>query len=196
MASAKHTDQGGSTSQTGGARSPGILRLMPTLLPLSLVVMALVLPSFMFSRDQGAAQPGLGPASWPGAMLLGMAFFAALWVLRDIWVLAAAGRKPSLSMPAEDSHYHFGKAIAGLTMILVYGWVLPVVGFALATSVFITVWCLFAGLRKLTVVLPVAGIGTIALLWLFMGLALMPLPRGAGSFGDFSIWLLRLTGIY
>ncbi|MBE0411998.1 tripartite tricarboxylate transporter TctB family protein [Yoonia sp.] len=183
-------------SQARGIIPPGLVRLAPTLLPLMLFIMAFVLPDHMFSREQSTTRIGLGPASWPNAMLLGLAFFAALWVLRDIWALGAEYRKPSLSMPVEDSHYHFGKAIVGLVMILAYGWMLPVIGFALDTALFITIWCLFAGLRKLTVVLPVALIGTIALLWLFMGLALMPLPRGVGGFGDFSIWLLRATGIY
>lgn len=196
MASANQKDQSGRTSRSGGLIPPGLWRLMPTVLPVSLVVLALVLPDFMFSREQSITQAGLGPASWPGTMLQGVAFFAALWILRDFWVLSAAGRKPSLSIPVEDSHYHFGKALVGLAMILVYGWLLPVLGFALATASFITLWCLFAGLRRLRVVLPVALIGTVALLWLFIGLALMPLPRGTGVFGDFSIWLLRTTGIY
>ena len=196
MASAKPNKDIGQMPRAGRGIPPGYLRLLPTLIPLGLLVLALVLPAHMFQSDQTASRIGLGPAAWPRAMLLGMALFSALWIARDIWVLSAAGRKSTLSIPVEDTHYHFGKAIIGLIMIVAYGWMLPKIGFATATATFILVWCLFGGLRNVFVVVPVTLIGTIALLWLFMGLALMPLPRGAGVFDNFSIWLLRASGIY
>lgn len=196
MASAHSHDRTGQTPRTGREPSSGLKRILPTLLPLALLIAALILPSQMFQGDQTASTIGLGPGAWPGAMLLGLAFFAVLWIARDLWVLSAAGRAPSLSFPVEDDHYHFGKAIIGLVLIVAYGWLLPVLGFAIATASFIAIWCLFGGLRNLLVIVPVTLIGTIALLWLFMGLALMPLPRGIGSFDNFSIWLLRATGIY
>ena len=174
-----------------------MIRLMPTLIPTGLLIMALILPGYMFKSDQTASSAiGLGPAAWPSTMLLALAFFSVLWIARDIWVLARAGRSPTLRFPDDDEQYHFGKALVGLVMIVAYGWLLPRLGFAVATTVFIAVWCLFSGLRNLLIVVPVTLIGTIALLWLFMGLSLMPLPRGAGVFGEFSIWLLRTTGIY
>ncbi|MFT7107228.1 MAG: putative tricarboxylic transport membrane protein [Yoonia sp.] len=196
MASAKPNKDIGQMPRAGGGIPPGYLRLLPTLIPLGLLLLALVLPAHMFQSDQTASRIGLGPAAWPRAMLLGMALFSALWIARDIWALSAAGRKSTLSIPVEDTHYHFGKAIIGLIMIIAYGWMLPKIGFATATATFILVWCLFGGLRNMLVVVPVTLIGTIALLWLFMGLALMPLPRGAGVFDNFSIWLLKATGIY
>lgn len=196
MASALDNDQDRQTPRTGRKTPPGSAAFLPTLVPVGLLVMALVLPGFMFESDQTASKIGLGPAAWPEAMLLGMAVFCGLWIARDIWALGSETRKPTMSVPVEDSHYHFGKAIVGLIMIIAYGWSLPIVGFAVSTSAFILIWCLFGGLRNMLIVLPVTVIGTIGLLWLFMGLALMPLPRGNGAFGDFSIWLLRTTGIY
>ena len=196
MATAPDSDPDRRTSRTGRSIPPGPAAILPTLLPAGLLLMALVLPRFMFQSDQTASKIGLGPAAWPDAMLLGMAVFCVLWIVRDVWALGATNQKPTLSIPIEDGHYDFGKAIVGLIMIISYGWSLPILGFAVSTSVFIMIWCLFGGLRNLLVVIPVTMIGTIALLWLFMGLALMPLPRGFGPFDDFSIWLLRATGIY
>lgn len=196
MASVKNSDQHRRTPRTGGRIPPGFTLVLPTLLPVGLLVLALVLPGFMFEGDQTASRIGLGPAAWPNMMLRGMAAFCVLWIARDIWALGAASRMPTLSIPDEDDHYHFGKAIVGLLMIVAYGWMLPILGFAVSTSLFIMIWCVFGGLRNPLVVLPVALIGTISLLWLFMGLALMPLPRGQGVFDDFSIWVLRATGIY
>ncbi|HEV8033680.1 tripartite tricarboxylate transporter TctB family protein [Yoonia sp.] len=184
------------TPRTGGRLPPGLGLLLPTLLPLGLLVMAMILPGFMFESDQTASTIGLGPAAWPEAILMAMAVFCVLWIARDVWALGAAGRRPTLSFPVEDDHYHFGKALIGLLLIIAYGWSLPVFGFAVTTTIFIMIWCLFGGLRNVLVLIPVTVIGTIGLMWLFMGLALMPLPRGYGVFDNFSIWLLRATGIY
>lgn len=196
MASSPIRDESGKKPHAGGSLPPGMARLLPTALPLGLLLLAMILPGHMFESDQKSSEIGLGPAAWPRAMLLGLAVFSALWIARDVWVLGRAGRAPTLRIPREDEHYHFGKALVGLGMIVAYGWLLPIVGFAVSTAIFIATWCLFGGLRNLMVVVPVTVIGTIALLWLFMGLALMPLPRGVGVFGEFSIWLLRATGIY
>ena len=73
---------------------------------------------------------------------------------------------------------------------------LPLVGFSLATAVFIVAICLLGGLRKALVIGPVSLLGTAALLWVFVGLALMPLDRGQGIFGRFSLAVLRGLGIY
>lgn len=196
MPSSPVRDESGQEPRAGGVLPPGISRMLPTLLPLGLLVLSLILPGYMFESDQRPSAIGLGPAAWPRTMLHGLAVFSALWIVRDIWVLGRAGRGPTLRIPKDEEQYDFGKALGGLVMIVAYGWLLPVLGFAVSTTIFIATWCLFSGLRNLMIVVPVTLIATISLLWLFMGLALMPLPRGAGMFGEFSIWLLRATGIY
>jgi len=194
--SAPLPDDTGTARKAGGHPPSGLIRHLPSLVPVVLLVLALTLPGQMFQSDQRPSSIGLGPAFWPDAMLWGLAVFSALWIGRDIWALGRAGRRPTLSLPREDGPYDYRKALVGLVMIVAYGWLLPTLGFAVSTAVFIAIWCLFGGLRNLAVVVPVTLIGTLALLWLFMGLALMPLPRGVGMFDTFSIWLLRATGIY
>ncbi|WP_157973655.1 tripartite tricarboxylate transporter TctB family protein [Tropicimonas sp. IMCC34043] len=183
-------------AQVGRAQSSGLRVLLPTVLPAMLVVLGLVLPLFMFEGDQHPSKIGLGPGAWPDAILKGMSFFAALWLAREIWVLGRAGRTTTLSPPDDDLSYSYAKAIGGLVMIVAYGWLLPLTGFALTTAAFIALWCVFGGVRKPLVVIPVSLLGTYALLWVFMGLALMPLSRGVGVFNSFSIALLQLLGIY
>ena len=181
---------------SGGVAPSGLAALVPLLVPGGPLVLGLVLPSFMFQGDQTASRIGLGPAFWPGTMLAALSVLSAVWIGYEIWALRRAGRRSLMTAPREDGPYDMGKALIGLCGIIGYGWLLPILGFAIATSLFIALWCWFGGLRKPLVVLPVTLIGTIALLWLFMGLALMPLPRGSGVFDGFSIWLLRITGIY
>ena len=84
----------------------------------------------------------------------------------------------------------------GIGLILAYGWLLDVTGFAIATSVFLVIWCLYGGIRNPWLIAPVSLVGTGVLLWVFMGLALMPLSRGVGIFDDFSVWVLQTLRIY
>jgi putative tricarboxylic transport membrane protein len=81
-------------------------------------------------------------------------------------------------------------------MILAYGLLLPVIGFPVATTAFIALWCILGGVRHPLAVVPLSLVGTVVLLWVFMGLALMPLSRGQGLFDRISIAILQLLGIY
>ena len=189
-------DGRGDRIAAGDGPAAGWRRFAPILLPAVLLLLALILPGRMFSRGQSADVVGLGPAAWPGAMLLALAVLSGLWVARDLWALRRPGGQPLLTPVVEEEPYAMGKAVAGLAMIVLYGWLLSVIGFALASALFIAAWCVFGGVRNPLVLVPVTLGGTVALLWLFMGLALMPLPRGQRVFDGFSIWLLQTTGIY
>ncbi len=186
----------GRDAGSGGMAPSGLATLLVFLVPVGLLVLALILPSFMFQSDQRIAGNGLGPGFWPRTMLSALALFSAIWIIHDLWATRRRTRLPMMQPPAEDGHYHMGKALVGLVGICAYGWLLPILGFAVATCLFIALWCWFGGTRNLLVVIPITLIGTVGLLWLFMGLALMPLPRGSGVFDGVSIWLLRLVGIY
>ena len=180
----------------GQAAPRGAARLVPLLLPAVLLAAGLFLPHVMFWRALPETMTGLGPDAWPGIILDALAFFAAIWLAQEVWTLTQGRRSVTLRAPDEEEPYDFGKALVGIVLILLYGAMLRYSGFALSTAIFIAVWCIYGGVRKLTVVLPVSLIGTVVLLWLFMGLALMPLSRGQGPFDQFSIWLLRTLGIY
>ncbi len=189
----KDAQAGGDKPASAASRARALL---PTAVPAALLVAALILPGQMFQSQPSTPPIGLGPAAWPAAALAALAIFAALWIARDLWALRDPARAPTLSAPVEEEAYRYGHAVAGLALIVVYGWLLPKVGFSVATATFIAAWCWLGGLRSLRVVLPVTLIGTLTILWLFMGFALMPLPRGYGPFDAFSVWLLRAVGIY
>ena len=129
-------------------------------------------------------------------MLALLALCSAIWLFSEVWLLVRGRVSTSLATPHDEDVYHYGKALTGILLVIAFGWLLPIVGFALACAGFLLVWCLYGGLRHPAVLLLVPTIGTVALLWMFMGLALMPLSRGAGVFDRFSVWLLQLLGIY
>jgi putative tricarboxylic transport membrane protein len=96
----------------------------------------------------------------------------------------------------EAEAYSYTKAATAVCLLLAFGWLLPNVGFPIAAVLFILSWCLLGGIRNPVVLLSVSFIGMITLLWVFMGLALMPLNRGLGVFDEFTVWFLRLVRIY
>lgn len=196
MASANENRGAAGRLPSGGNHPSGLAALIPLIVPVVVHLLALILPSFMFQSNQSSSQIGFGPAFWPMVMLRILTILSAIWVGYEICALRRTACPALMTTPREDGEYDIGKALIGLVGIVAYGWLLPIIGFALATSLFIMLWCWFGNMRKPVVIVSVALIGTIALLWLFMGLALMPLPRGNGIFDGFSIFLLRITGIY
>lgn len=175
----------------------GWSRGLPLALPAVLLILAMVLPAFMFPADKSpAGGHGLGPAAWPNGILRGLVVFSAIWLALEIRGLWRRDHVPALRAPQEETNYSYPKALAGILLVILYGWCIHQVGFILTTAAFLAVWCRFGGIRSPLALVAVSLIGTYALLWMFMGLAHMPLPRGQGVFDGISIWLLQATGIY
>ena len=165
--------------------------------PASFFVAALVLPAFMLNTTRPFRGSGLGPAAWPQVMLALIAVCAAIWLVQELLALRRGRQAPGAAEAAPPGEvYSYAKALTGLAMIVAYGWLLPVIGFPIATASFIALWCVLGGVRKPVAVVPLSLVGTGVLLWVFMGLALMPLSRGQGIFDRISIAMLQLLGIY
>jgi putative tricarboxylic transport membrane protein len=187
------------TAPADRARAPWPTLAANLAAPAMLLLAGLLLPLHVFESEPALRGDGPGPGAWPSVMLAAIAVFAGVWMVQEVlaWrrghdVIDAGDALPE----PEREHYHYAKAVAGLAMILAYGWLLPVLGFAVATTVFILVWCVIGGMRNVAALVLVPVVGTVALLWLFMGLALMPLSRGRGVFDQISIAVLQTLGIY
>lgn len=163
--------------------------------PGAFLVGALALPPFMMDTARALRGTGLGPAAWPQVMLALIACGAAVWLLQEL-LAWRRGRPAIMTAASNGERYSYGKAATGLVMIVIYGILLPVIGFPLATAGFLALWCVLGGVRHLLAVTLLSLVGTAALLWMFMGLALMPLSRGQGVFDQISVAILQLLGIY
>jgi putative tricarboxylic transport membrane protein len=141
---------------------------------------------------------GLGPTAWPEFMLTLIAVLSVVWIIREVitWRISLRNQLAAEPVESAEADYDYRKAVIGMVLVIGYGWALPLVGFTLATAVFIAAICLLGGLRRALIIVPVSVVGTAVLLWVFMGLALMPLDRGEGAFGRFSLAVLRGLGIY
>lgn len=171
---------------------------------------ALVLGHLIVDNPQmveGMARGLASPLTWPKLMLAGAGLCAVGWAIEEGWKAFHALPPPP---DAEAEAIEFGDVgfeeqdklpptlpiVLGLALALAYAFVIPRVGFTLATVAFLLLWFVLGGVRKPAQVVGVTLIGTLVVLYVFVKLALMPLDKGAGAFGEFTIALFRLLGIY
>jgi putative tricarboxylic transport membrane protein len=155
---------------------------------------------------RGMARGLATPLTWPTWMLGCMGLCAIGWAIEEGWKAFHLSQEPS----AQEEALEFGDVgfekeaaappllpiVLGLALALAYAFAIPWLGFTVSTVVFLLAWFLIGGVRKPGQLLGVTLIGTAILLYVFVKLALMPLDKGAGAFGEFTISLFRLMGIY
>lgn len=181
--------------------------------PIAFLVGALVLWNHIVQDpDMLDGMPGLvGPAGWPRFMLIGIGICALIWLLIELrasmlhlkedpishgGVLEeAAAAAPATAAPDEHA-YNKRRAAVGLALVILYGLAIPQIGFLLSTLAYIALWCLFGGVRRPSIVVPVTLLGTLAILYMFVMLAQMPLDRGHGVFDELTVYMYRALGIY
>ncbi|HSF06054.1 MAG TPA: tripartite tricarboxylate transporter TctB family protein [Methylomirabilota bacterium] len=166
-------------------------RLAPALAPLAGLVLALGLLAATRGLDDLAREGQLGPGFWPRLVLVGLATVCALRVVvawRGAWAHRVAD--PDAAPLAR------GRLAIAVGLILLYVIAVPVLGFPLATAGFIAAFMIVAGARQARGVAAAAVGGTIGLLYLFVRVVYLPLPKGAGPLEAVTLSLYRLLGIF
>ena len=180
-------------------RLAGARSWRPLLAPLAFLLAAALLLNFITDRPEEAAAMArgiAGPTTWPRLMLFGVMLFAAGWaVQRAVWITSRSSRLRSGPV-GDGASKPQGRVWIGIALILAYGFLLPVLGFPLATLLYLVLWLLLGGVRSPLQIVLIGGLGTTVLLYLFVKLALMPLDRGAGAIGEMTIGLYRLLHIF
>ena len=158
---------------------------------------ALALTRFITDRPEEAAAMArgiAGPTTWPTVMLYAVALFALGWAVQRVALVLRRREQPAAApAPAAAGGWRIW---GGIVLVLAYGFSLPWLGFALTTLAYIVAWLLLGGVRKPLQIALTGLIGTTVFLYFFVKVALMPLDRGAGAIGEFSVALYRLLGIY
>jgi hypothetical protein len=139
--------------------------------------------------DEIAREGQLGPAFWP-RLVLGGLVLACLGKLVGGWRAGAAepgAGAPAISRPA---------LAAGVLAILLYAAVAPALGFPLATALFVVAFMRLAGARSALMTGACAVLGTVGLLYLFVKVVYLPLPKGDGPFEALTLALYRALRIF
>ncbi len=171
---------------------------LPLAAPAAFIVGASVMLAFITDRPEEAqamARGIAGPITWPKIMLYGMILFSLAWAVQRL-ALVLRHREGAPPLAAPMTVAGGPRVWTGIVLVLVYGYSLPLIGFALATAIYIALWLLLGGIRSPLQIMLTSIVGTVIFLYFFIKLALMPLDRGIGAIGEFSVALYRLLGIY
>jgi putative tricarboxylic transport membrane protein len=133
----------------------------------------------------------LGPVSWPRVMILGVIATSLLWGISR-WL-----RAKNTAFAADDGiSYNNLKLVLGIFAVAMYGTAMVYIGFAFATFLFLISWFLLGGMRAPIPLLANSLLGTLAMLYLFLKVAYLPLPRGVGFVDSLTVGLYRFLGIF
>jgi hypothetical protein len=83
------------------------------------------------------------------------------------------------------------RGIIPIVILAVYIWSIPVLGFVLSSFVGLLVLIKALGMPKYLGPLALSSGAVIAVTLLFTSALYVPLPRGVGIFGEFSVWVIQ-----
>jgi len=171
--------------------------------PLAGIAVATALAFLSRGLDDVAREGQLGPGFWPRLALVGFGV-ACLARVAGVWRAArrravASGTGPSATIAdaaAPAPPVEGAKLTAAITLIVLYVLATPWLGFALTTAAFIVCFLVLAGMRSPAGIAANALVGTVGLLYVFVRLVYLPLPKGAGAVEDVTIALYRALGLF
>jgi putative tricarboxylic transport membrane protein len=159
---------------------------------------------FEFQRRAGT----LGPDAWP-KLVLGLLIAVCLYEI--VRRLASPARRAGARGMLQDLVERSGAAqvgapdarasrsplllVAGIGLTALYVWIIPRVGFVLATAPYLVAFIAVGGYRRWLVNLVVSLAGTLAMMFFFMKVVYVSLPIGQEPFAQVMIGLMRLMGI-
>jgi putative tricarboxylic transport membrane protein len=165
--------------------------------PAVLLVAAAVL-WFEAARIPIVPVPGaLGPEVWPRFALLGLAAAS----LVKIGQVVRAGRRPAGAAqpagPGEEAPGEIdrGALLGAIALIAGFAAMAPVVGFPLANALLLASFMWVGGFRRPLAAGALALGITVILLYVFVKVVYLPLPRGEWAFHDLTLALYRALGI-
>lgn len=172
------------------------------------IVLAVAGGLFIHAGDitsMGSADRAIGPSFWP-RLILGLAMCVCVFELVFRWFFDMEGMGGLLSQveqsmdgeaaAEEPEEHHLPRLLTGVGLTLAYVWALPLLGFAVASLLFIALFIWLGTYRRGRVVAAVSVLGTLLLMFIFMKVVYVSLPLGSGPFESISVFLMNLMGIH
>src|SRR5437867_845167 len=158
--------------------------------PLAGVIVAVALFAATRGLDDVARREQLGPGFWPRLVLIGLGLACAAKVVENVRRTVPVDRADRLAGVRR------GTLALAIATIVIYVALAPWLGFALVTVGFVAAFMVLAGARSLAAVGAGAVAGTVGLLYVFVKLVYLPLPKGDGVFETVTLALYRGLGIF
>ena len=159
--------------------------------PLMGVVLAIVLFWHTRGLDDVAQTGQLGPGFWPRLVLIGLGAASLAKLVLDVRSVRRAAdvtvERPAISPPL---------LVAGIATIVLYVVAAPLLGFAFATMLFVAAFMVLAGARSAAAIVATSVLSTVVILYVFIKVVYLPLPKGAGAVENVTLALYRLLGIF
>ena len=181
--------------------APGKLRAA---LPYAAVLAA---AAFLYADASGFAALGregnLGPAFWPRAVLVLLMIVCAAEMVRVAFFYKAESTAPVPHSAAplpnaddEDGVRYPALLFAGIAITVVYVPAMEMLGFFLATILYLAAFMWIGRFRRPVAVAITSITGTVAFVYVFMKIVYVSLPLGMGPFRQLSAWVLAALGVH
>jgi len=152
--------------------------------------------------DDMARGDQLGPGFWPRLALAGLAVACAVKVIAELRRrpgnrgAARPEATPGPAPPEPDQAGPARRLAVAIALIMLYVLATPAIGYPLATAGFIVAFMRLGGGRSPWGLAASAVLGTVGLLYVFLKVVYLPLPKGAGPFEAMTVALYRALGIF
>jgi hypothetical protein len=155
------------------------------------LVAALALLPGTRALDEVTREGQLGPGFWPRVVLIGLALACVAKVV-ETWRARPAARDDDAERPAIS----WPRLAVAVALVLGYVLLTPLLGFALTTIPFVGAFMWLCGARSAVSLAANALGGTVALLYLFVKVVYLPLPKGTGPFETVTLALYRALRLF
>ena len=157
--------------------------------PVAGVALAIALYPATWGLD-ALARGQLGPGFWPRMALIGLGG-ACLAKLVEEWRRGRVTTAPAAAEPISRA-----RLAGGIALIVLYALLAPLLGWAVVTALFVAAFLVLAGMRSPAAIAANVAIGTVGLLYLFVKLVYLPLPKGDGPFEALTLALYRALRLF
>ena len=139
----------------------------------------------------------IGPDAWP-KIVLGLLLVTCVWQIGRILIVGAAPAASSDDeLPLSDGggdYTHLALLAIGVTVV--YAYVLPSLGFFVATVLYIGAIAYVGRYRRLWPLVATSVIAPILLIFVFMKIVYVALPLGTGPFKSLTLVMLKILGVH
>jgi len=144
--------------------------------------------------DDNPMEGHLGAFFWPKAILILLMFSCGFKVLESYWAIGKGVAEVGVEAPSPE--VNTPKLMAMILMALGVVFFLEPLGFALSNFLFLLLFMRIAGVKKKLSLILIPILGTVLLLYIFVKVVYLPLPKGQWMFTDFTIFLYRVLHIF